>query len=74
MSKYGQYFPNANEHYSTRLRRKIGDLRSDKMLANQALQELRQYLTSEKFHSDRTVQVADVLLRLEAISSHLYAD
>jgi hypothetical protein len=33
---------------------------------NKGLDDLRNYLESEKFHNDTTVQVTDVLLRLDA--------
>lgn len=43
------------------------DLKIQIMDAHQALTELRTYLLSSKFHRDSTVQVTDVLRRLEEV-------
>jgi hypothetical protein len=38
---------------------------------DEEIRELRIYLTSEKFHQDTTVQVADVLHRLEGLTERV---
>lgn len=36
--------------------------------------ELKRYLTSSKFHQDTTVQVSDVLARLQHVENAAYCD
>ena len=47
---------------------KVLELKIEIARANQALDDLKTYLLSEKFHNDTTVQVSDVLRRLEAVA------
>ena len=47
---------------------KVLELKIEITKANDALNDLRFYLLSEKFHSDPTVQVRDVLRRLECVA------
>ena len=47
---------------------KVLELKVEIARANQALDDLRSYLLSEKFHQDPTVQVSDVLRRLEGVA------
>lgn len=46
---------------------KVLELKLEITKANEALDDLKTYLLSEKFHSDPTVQVRDVLRRLEEV-------
>ena len=46
---------------------KVLDLKLEIAKADDALDDLRSYLLSDKFHGDSTVQVSDVLHRLEAV-------
>lgn len=46
-------------------------LKSEIKKASQALTELTAYLVSPKFHLDTTVQVADVLRRLDEVKRTL---
>jgi len=47
---------------------KVLELKLEITKANQALDDLKTYLLSEKFHNDTSVQVSDVLRRLEAVA------
>ena len=47
---------------------KVLELKIEITKANDALDDLRSYLLSEKFHNDPTVQVRDVLRRLECVA------
>lgn len=47
---------------------KVLELKVEIARANQALDDLKAYLLSEKFHNDTTVQVRDVLRRLEGVA------
>ena len=62
------------EHYAVRLRRQIADLRQDKALALEAVDELRRYMSLPKFHTDTGVNVGDVFDRIEPVRSALIAD
>lgn len=54
-------------NYIQKLHAKIEELKAEKNDAANALDDLRVYLTSEKFRNDTTVQVKDVLDRLPKI-------
>lgn len=54
-------------NYIKQLQAKIAELKSEKEEAANRLDDLRVYLSSEKFHNDTTVQVGDVLRRLPRI-------
>ena len=54
-------------HYSERLKNEAAEERRELEALRAGLRGLRGYLTSPKFHEDPTVQVADVLRRLEAV-------
>jgi len=45
----------------------ILELKLENLRANDALNELRTYLLSDKFHDDPTVRVADVIRRLDEV-------
>ena len=47
---------------------KVLELKIEIARANESLDDLKTYLLSEKFHSDPTVQVRDVLRRLECVA------
>ena len=47
---------------------KVLELKVEITRANEALDDLKAYLLSEKFHQDPTVQVSDVLRRLEGVA------
>jgi hypothetical protein len=53
-------------HYSERLKNELAEERRELEALRAELRGLRGYLTSAKFHEDPTVQVGDVLRRLEA--------
>lgn len=59
-------------NYIKQLERDLADLKIDRTLALLHLVDLQAYLSLEKFHDDTTVQVADVLRRLEPIKQHLF--
>ena len=46
---------------------KVLDLKLEIAKADDDLKDLRSYLLSDKFHADSTVQVSDVLRRLEGV-------
>ena len=51
-----------------------GKVRDARYLSDECLRDLNElvaYLSSSKFHTDPTVQVRDVLNRLEPLRSHL---
>lgn len=47
---------------------KVLELKIEIARANESLDDLKTYLLSEKFHQDPTVQVRDVLRRLEGVA------
>lgn len=47
---------------------KVLELKIEIARASEALDDLKTYLLSEKFHNDPTVQVRDVLRRLESVA------
>jgi hypothetical protein len=47
---------------------KVLELKIEIARANDSLDDLKAYLLSEKFHQDPTVQVRDVLRRLEGVA------
>jgi hypothetical protein len=47
---------------------KLLELKIEITRASEALDDLKTYLLSEKFHNDPTVQVHDVLRRLECVA------
>lgn len=54
-------------HYSARLRQQIEEAKAAHRADLEVIAELRRYLNSSKFYQDPTVQVRDVLTRLESI-------
>ena len=54
-------------HYSARLRQQVEEAKAAHRADLEVIAELRRYLNSSKFHEDPTVQVRDVLTRLESI-------
>ena len=54
-------------NYIKQLQKQVQELEIAKDRYNVGLQELAGYLTSEKFHTDTTVQVQDVLNRLAVL-------
>ena len=60
-------------NYIHRLEDEVAALRAELMGLRSGLQDLKGYLVSEKFHVDPTVQVRDMLTRLEA-AEHLAGD
>ena len=52
-------------NYIHRLQAEVAELKADKAVADKVLTSLVGYLTSSKFYDDPTVQVADVLRRIE---------
>lgn len=57
--------------YIHQLQDEVAGLRGDKIVADEAVADLVAYLTGPKFARDTTVQVADVLARLEPVRSAL---
>jgi hypothetical protein len=54
-------------HWTTQLKDDNAKLQGDKAATIEAINELKGYLQSSKFHQDPTVQVQDVLNRLDVI-------
>jgi hypothetical protein len=50
-----------------RLYEQVNNLKSKKTKALEEIQSLEKYLTSIKFHTDTTVQVKDILNRIENV-------
>jgi hypothetical protein len=63
----------ARTNYIHRLEDEVSELRASVGDARECLTHIRTYLLSDKFHKDTTVQVQDVLNRLESIADCLYA-
>ncbi len=58
-------------NYIKRLQNENKNLKNDKNIARAELLELEKYLLSPKFYNDPTVQIRDVLTRMEALKSTL---
>jgi len=54
-------------NYIHTLQAKVAELEADKAAADAALMDLYRYLGSDKFREDTTVQVSDVLWRLQDV-------
>lgn len=61
-------------NYIHKLQGQVKALRADKAQAQDVLTDLVSYLTSPKFHQDTTVQVNDVLTRIQDARSALLPD
>ena len=54
-------------HWTNQLKVDNAKLQDDKVATMEAIRDLKIYLQSSKFHQDTTVQVQDVLTRLDVI-------
>ena len=55
-----------------KLHEQVKALQAEKEVLVQGMNNLRRYLNSDKFHEDTTVQVADILHRMQEITNDLY--
>ncbi len=60
-------------NYIKRLQQEVATHEAQITATAEGIALLRSYLMSSKFHSDTTVQVSDVLLRLAELESHAQA-
>jgi hypothetical protein len=58
-------------NYIQKLQKQKETVQDNADKANNALVDFYIYLSSDKFHNDPTIQVADVLRRLDMIREHL---
>ena len=55
-----------------KLHEQVNQLKDEKEVLFQGIKELKQYLYSDKFKSDTTVQISDIDLRLNEVLNQLY--
>ena len=55
-----------------KLHEQVNQLKDEKEVLLQGIKELKQYLYSDKFKRDTTVQISDIDLRLNEILNQLY--
>ena len=60
-------FDEFKEHYSARLKREKAQAEAEAEELREGLRSIRSYLMSSKFHQDTTVQVGDILTRIQEI-------
>ena len=59
-------------YYNMKLHEQVNQLKDEKEVLLQGIKELKQYLYSDKFKRDTTVQISDIDLRLNEILNQLY--
>ena len=59
-------------YYIMKLHEQVNQLKDEKEVLFEGIKELKQYLYSDKFKRDTTVQISDIDLRLNEILNQLY--
>ena len=59
-------------YYNMKLHEQVNHLKDEKEVLFEGIKELKQYLYSDKFKRDTTVQISDIDLRLNEILNQLY--
>jgi hypothetical protein len=59
-------------YYNMKLHEQVNQLKDEKEVLFEGIKELKQYLYSDKFKRDTTVQISDIDLRLNEILNQLY--
>jgi len=60
-------FDEFKEHYVTKLKREKAEADAEAERLREGLRSIRSYVMSDKFHNDTTVQVGDIITRIQEI-------